>query len=148
MSRCLCLRAYFFFLMIRRPPRSTLFPYTTLFRSPWPELGDPPPLPDPQRPATVIAVCNQKGGVGKTTTTITLGAALAELGRRVLLVDFDPQGSLSVGLGVNPHTLENSIYNLLLTRDLDVRDVIDATGTEGVDLLPSNIDLAAAELQL
>ncbi|SER26177.1 ParA family protein [Microlunatus flavus] len=115
---------------------------------PWPELGDPPALPDPRPPATVIAVCNQKGGVGKTTTTITLGAALAELGRRVLLVDFDPQGSLSVGLGVNPHTLENSIYNLLLTRDLDVRDVIDATGTEGVDLLPSNIDLAAAELQL
>ena len=88
---------------------------------PWPELGDPPPLADPRPPAIVIAVCNQKGGVGKTTTTITLGAALAELGRRVLLVDFDPQGSLSVGLGVNPHTLEHSIYNLMLTRDVDDR---------------------------
>ena len=115
---------------------------------PWPDLGDPPPLPDPRPPATVIAVCNQKGGVGKTTTTITLGAALAELGRRVLLVDFDPQGSLSVGLGVNPHTLEHSVYTLMLTRDAEVGDVIDRTGTEGVDLLPSNIDLAAAELQL
>ena len=115
---------------------------------PWPALGDPPPLGDPRPPALVIAVCNQKGGVGKTTTTITLGAALAELGRRVLLVDFDPQGSLSVGLGVNPHTLEHSIYNLMLTRDVGVHDVIDRTGTEGVDLLPSNIDLAAAELQL
>ena len=115
---------------------------------PWPELGDPPPLAEPRPPATVIAVCNQKGGVGKTTTTITLGAALAELGRRVLLVDFDPQGSLSVGLGVNPHTLEHSVYNLLLTRDVGVGDVIDRTDTEGMDLLPSNIDLAAAELQL
>ncbi|MGI3784721.1 MAG: ParA family protein [Janthinobacterium lividum] len=115
---------------------------------PWPALGDPPPLADPRPPAMVIAVCNQKGGVGKTTTTITLGAALAELGRRVLLVDFDPQGSLSVGLGVNPHTLEHSIYNLMLTRDVTIGEVIDRTGTEGVDLLPSNIDLAAAELQL
>jgi len=115
---------------------------------PWPALGDPPALAEPRPPATVIAVCNQKGGVGKTTTTITLGAALAELGRRVLLVDFDPQGSLSVGLGVNPHTLEHSVYNLLLTRDVGVREVIDRTATEGLDLLPSNIDLAAAELQL
>ena len=69
-------------------------------------------------PARIIAVCNQKGGVGKTTTTINLGAALAEYGRRVLLVDFDPQGALSVGLGIQPHELDTTVYNLLMERDV------------------------------
>ena len=96
----------------------------------------------------IIALCNQKGGVGKTTTGINLGAALAELGRKVLLVDFDPQGSLSVGLGVNPHTLEHSIYDLLLSRDVGVDEVINPTNVENLDILPSNIDLSAAEVQL
>jgi chromosome partitioning protein len=96
----------------------------------------------------VVAVCNQKGGVGKTTTTINLGAALAECGRRVLLVDFDPQGALSVGLGIQPHELDGSVYNLLMQRNVTAHDVLIKTNVDGMDLLPSNIDLAGAEVQL
>ncbi|MCL6549569.1 MAG: AAA family ATPase [Acidothermus cellulolyticus] len=112
-----------------------------------PAFPDPPPLTT-HGPAWVLAMCNQKGGVGKTTTAINLGAALAEFGRRVLLVDFDPQGALSVGLGVNPHELDRTIYNVLMESDVSVEDVLLKTNTPGMDLLPSNIDLAAAELQL
>ena len=99
-------------------------------------------------PARTVAVCNQKGGVGKTTTTINLGAALAEQGRRVLLVDFDPQGALSVGLGIQPHDIDNTVYNLLMERDVSAHDVLYKTGVNGMDLLPSNIDLSGAEVQL
>lgn len=115
---------------------------------PMPVIPNPPAVADGPKHATIIAMTNQKGGVGKTTTTINLGAALAELGRTVLLVDFDPQGSLSVGLGVNPHTLEKSIYNLLLSRQYTVDDIIEVTDVPGLDMLPSNIDLSAAEVQL
>jgi chromosome partitioning protein len=108
---------------------------------------DPPPL-DQHGPARVLAMCNQKGGVGKTTSAINLGEGSAEAGRRVLLVDFDPQGALSVGLGVNPLQLDRTVYNVLIERDVHAADVTLRTDVPGMDLLPSNIDLSAAEVQL
>ncbi|WP_245650138.1 ParA family protein [Millisia brevis] len=122
-----------------------------------PNLGPtgrlPREIPKPSRlsshgPARVVAMCNQKGGVGKTTSTINLGAALAEYGRRVLLVDLDPQGALSAGLGVLHHDLDLTVHNLLVESGHSADDVIVRTRVEGMDLLPSNIDLSAAEIQL
>ena len=111
------------------------------------------PIPEPapltrHGPARVLALCNQKGGVGKTTSTINLGAALTEYGRRVLLVDFDPQGALSVGLGVPAHQLDRTIYNVIMERAARIDEVIIKTSVDGMELLPSNIDLSAAEVQL
>jgi chromosome partitioning protein len=114
---------------------------------PMPVFPEPAPLAS-HGPARVIAMCNQKGGVGKTTTTINLGATLAEYGRRVLLVDFDPQGALSVGLGIPAHQLDVTVYNLLTERGHDVRDVIQKSKVENLDVIPANIDLSAAEVQL
>jgi chromosome partitioning protein len=114
---------------------------------PIPHFPEPPPLTS-HGPARIIAMCNQKGGVGKTTTAINLGAALAELGRRVLLLDFDPQGALSVGLGIPAHELDLTIYNLLVEQGHDVRDAIQKTSVPDLDIIPANIDLSAAEVQL
>ena len=111
------------------------------------QIPEPEPLTT-HGPARVIAMVNQKGGVGKTTSTVSLGAALASYGRRVLLVDFDPQGAISVSFGVNPNELELTIYNALTQADCHVGDVIMTTDIVGLDLLPSNIDLSAAEVQL
>ncbi len=109
------------------------------------------PTPEPltaHGPARIVAMVNQKGGVGKTTSTVSLGAALAEYGRRVLLVDFDPQGALSVALGIQAHLLDRSVYNLLMDDDCAASDVIVQTSVPGLDLVPSNIDLSAAEVAL
>ena len=106
-----------------------------------------PPVLSSNGPARIIALCNQKGGVGKTTTAISLGAALAGYGRRVLAVDFDPQGALSAGLGVASHEGSN-IYDLMLGTVKDAHQAIRTTSTPGLDLIPANIDLSAAEVHL
>ena len=98
-------------------------------------------------PARIIAMCNQKGGVGKTTTAINLASALAGYGRKVLVVDFDPQGALSAGLGVVAHDIK-TIYDLMVEKELKVQDVILPTGVKNLDVIPANIDLSAAEVQL
>jgi chromosome partitioning protein len=122
-----------------------------------PELGltgrAPRSIPEPRGksthgPAKVIAMCNQKGGVGKTTSTINLGASLAEYGRRVLLVDLDPQGALSAGLGVPHYDLDHTIHNLLVEPRVSIDEVLINTRVKNMDLVPSNIDLSAAEIQL
>jgi chromosome partitioning protein len=98
-------------------------------------------------PARIISLSNQKGGVGKTTTAINLSAALAEYGRKVLAVDFDPQGALSAGLGVRTHDVP-TIYDLMLGTVKNPNEVIVHTAFENLDVIPANIDLSAAEVHL
>ena len=109
-------------------------------------------FPEPGRlsghgPAKIIALCNQKGGVGKTTTAINLGASLAHYGRRVLAVDFDPQGALSAGLGIQTYDVPN-IYDILVGTVKDPHDAIQESSVPLLDVIPANIDLSAAEVRL
>lgn len=111
------------------------------------ELPEPAPL-EKHGPATIISMCNQKGGVGKTTSTINMGACLAEYGRKVLLVDLDPQGALSAGLGLTHDDIEDTIYDVMLDNRTSIHSAIQHTGVAGLDLVPANIDLSAAEIQM
>lgn len=96
----------------------------------------------------IFAVANQKGGVGKTTTTISLGAALAQEGKRVLLIDLDPQGNATVGVGVDPHTFDHTMYDVLLNDDVNLIDVIEPTGFANLFVAPADLNLAAVEQEL
>jgi chromosome partitioning protein len=104
-----------------------------------------PTLPHPV--PRVIAMANQKGGVGKTTTTINMGACLAEQGYRVLIVDLDPQGNASTGLGLNTREMETSVYDVLL-HDTPMEDCLVPTAVRNLFVAPSNLDLAGAEIEL
>jgi chromosome partitioning protein len=97
--------------------------------------------------AEIIAILNQKGGCGKTTTALNLGTALAQMGKRVLLIDLDPQGNATTGLGIERNQLERTIYSVL-SNEISMREAVISTGIVGLDLVPSNISLSGAEIEL
>jgi chromosome partitioning protein len=100
-----------------------------------------------QHTARVIAIVNQKGGVGKSTTAVNLGASLALLGRRVLIIDIDPQGNTTTGVGIDKQTVERDVYNVLL-RDASIAEVARSTEVENLLIVPATLNLAGAEIEL
>ncbi len=120
---------------------------------PEPEADEVAPAPEPMAAAEpitlprVLAIANQKGGVGKTTTAVNLGAALAELGYRVLVVDLDPQGNATTGLGISHRNVEGSIYDVIMN-DVPVEDCVEPTSVRNLFVVPATIDLAGAEIEL
>jgi chromosome partitioning protein len=100
-----------------------------------------------ERRTRVIAVANQKGGVGKTTTSVNLGAALADLGHRCLVIDLDPQANATTGLGLDPRAIDASMYDVLL-REVPMEDCIEATAVRNLFVAPASLDLAGAEIEL
>src|SRR5712675_522488 len=105
------------------------------------------PKPDAAAPARVLAIANQKGGVGKTTTAINLGTALAAIGERVLIVDLDPQGNASTGLGIDRRNRSVSTYDVLVG-EAPLRDAVVATAVPRLSLAPSTMDLSGLELEI
>ena len=119
-----------------------------------PEETTAPVVPEAMMPAlppielpVVLAIANQKGGVGKTTTAVNLGAALAELGFRVLVVDLDPQGNATTGLGISHRNVEGSVYDVVMN-DVPVEDCVEPTSVRNLFVIPATIDLAGAEIEL
>ncbi len=96
----------------------------------------------------IIAIANQKGGVGKTTTSINLSACLAELGKKVLVIDLDPQGNTTSGLGIDKDELENTVYELMLDECSIKESIVDVEGLNNLKVIPSNVNLAGAEIEL
>jgi len=126
-----------------REPEEPVGPVLETAKLPDAPEGPAPPMVLPR----VVAIANQKGGVGKTTTTVNLGAALAELGFRVLIVDLDPQGNASSGLGIVSRDVERSVYDVLLA-DVPLEDVVESTSLKNLFVAPATIDLAGAEIEL
>jgi chromosome partitioning protein len=109
--------------------------------------ASPPPAPEPIVLPRILAIANQKGGVGKTTTAVNLGAGLAELGFRVLIIDLDPQGNATTGLGISHRNVEGSIYDVIMN-DAGIEDCVEPTTVRNLFVVPATIDLAGAEIEL